>query len=100
MIAFNQPPRQALIPSLVKEADIGSAVAIQQFLFNGTRVISPIFTGLMFAFAGSALVFAVIVLFEIIVIIAWLNIKVPKDKRLGKPEKSAIKSTLEGLAYV
>jgi len=100
MIAFNQPPRQALIPSLVKEKDIGSAVAIQQFLFNGTRVISPIFTGLIFAFAGSALVFAIIVLFEIIVIIAWLNIKVPKDKTLDKPEKSAIKSTLEGLAYV
>ena len=52
MIAFNQPPRQALIPSLVKEADIGSAVAIQQFLFNGTRVISPIFTGLMFDIYG------------------------------------------------
>ena len=100
MIAFNQPPRQALIPSLVKKTDIGSAVAIQQFLFNGTRVISPILAGLLFAFSGSSLVFGVIVFFEVIVIIAWINIKVPDDKKISKPNESVLKSTLEGLSYV
>src|SRR5262245_60206621 len=39
LVAFNQPARLALVPSLVPRPDLGSAVAINSVIFNLARFI-------------------------------------------------------------
>ncbi len=101
-ITFNQPPRQALIPALVKPGQVPNAVAIQQFGFNGTRVFAPILTGGLFVVGGAAAAFAVIVAVEVLIVIAWLFMRVPPMRARGKDgeeRESAIRSTVDGLQY-
>ena len=59
MVAFNQPARLALVPSLVPRADLGAAVAINSVIFNLARFIGPIFAGLAIVWSGVATAFAV-----------------------------------------
>lgn len=101
-ITFNQPPRQALIPALVKPGQVPNAVAIQQFGFNGTRVFAPILTGGLFIVGGASAAFAVIVAVEVLIVIAWLAMRVPPvntSGRDGEPREGAIRSTVDGLQY-
>jgi len=46
VVAFNQPARLALVPSLVAETDLASAVAINSIVFNLARFIGPMLAGL------------------------------------------------------
>ena len=99
-ITFNQPPRQALIPSLVKPGQVPNAVALQQLGFNGTRVFSPFLTGGLYLVGGAEAAFAVIVAVEVVIIVAWLLMRVPPmAPRDGGPRESALQSTVDGLAY-
>src|ERR1700704_648993 len=43
VVAFNQPARLALVPSLVPHADLASAVAINSIVFNLARFIWAVF---------------------------------------------------------
>ena len=52
VVAFNQPARLALVPSLVPEADLGSAVAINSIVFNLARFIGPMLAGLAIVWSG------------------------------------------------
>ena len=102
-IAFNQPPRQALIPTLVKPGQVANAVALQQLLFNGTRIAAPLLAGFLFVGGGAKAAFAVIVGIEVLIIIAWLMLRVPPlVQRLtaSGQRESAARSTVEGLSYV
>ena len=58
VVAFNQPARLALVPSLVPRADLGAAVAINSVSFNLARFIGPIFAGLAIVWSGVAAAFA------------------------------------------
>jgi hypothetical protein len=101
-ITFNQPPRQALIPSLVKPGQVPNAVALQQVGFNGTRVFAPILTGGLFIAGGAEAAFAVIVGVEVLIIIAWLVMRVPplrSNAEDGRLRESALRSTVDGLRY-
>src|SRR5207247_233252 len=57
VIAFNQPARLALVPSLVPLADLGPAVAVNSVIFNLARFIGPIFAGLAIVWSGVAAAF-------------------------------------------
>ena len=52
VVAFNQPARLALVPSLVPEADLASAVAINSVVFNLARFVGPMFAGLAIVWSG------------------------------------------------
>jgi MFS family permease len=58
VVAFNQPARLALVPSLVPQADLASAVAINSVVFNLARFIGPMFAGLAIVWSGVAAAFA------------------------------------------
>src|SRR5262245_21414292 len=45
VVAFNQPARLALVPSLVPQADLASAVAINSVVFNLARFVGPMLAG-------------------------------------------------------
>jgi predicted MFS family arabinose efflux permease len=57
--ALNQPSRLALIPSLVREEDVSTAVAINSVIFNCARFLGPAVAGLIIVAGGVALAFAV-----------------------------------------
>lgn len=59
VVAFNQPARLALVPSLVSEDDLGSAVAINSVIFNLARFLGPMAAGLAIVWSGVAASFAV-----------------------------------------
>ena len=58
MVAFNQPARLALVPSLVPRADLGAAVAINSVIFNLARFVGPMLAGLAILWSGVATAFA------------------------------------------
>ncbi|MFN8558887.1 MAG: MFS transporter [Dehalococcoidia bacterium] len=50
---FNQPVRQAILPSLVPREDLLNAVALQSSAFNVTRVLGPAIGGFLIAWIGA-----------------------------------------------
>ena len=58
VVAFNQPARLALVPSLVARADLPTAVAINAIIFNLARFIGPAVAGLLIVASGVAAAFA------------------------------------------
>ncbi len=58
VVAFNQPARLALVPSLVSSADLASAIAINAVIFNLARFIGPMFAGLAIVWSGVSAAFA------------------------------------------
>jgi MFS family permease len=57
VVAFNQPARLALVPSLVPQRDLASAVAINSVVFNLARFIGPMLAGLAIVWSGVAAAF-------------------------------------------
>ena len=54
--AFQTPALQALMPSLVPQADFGNAVAWRSLLFELASVLGPLIGGALIAFTGGATV--------------------------------------------
>jgi MFS family permease len=57
VVAFNQPARLALVPSLVPQRDLASAVAINSVVFNLARFIGPMLAGPAIVWSGVAAAF-------------------------------------------
>ena len=52
VVAFNQPMRFALVPSLVEPNDLASAIALNSLTYNGARIIGPAAAGLIIVATG------------------------------------------------
>jgi predicted MFS family arabinose efflux permease len=99
IVAFNQPARLALVPSLVPPADLASAVAINSVVFNLARFIGPIFAGLAIVWSGVAAAFAVNALSYVVFLVALARIReAPTTARLTM-QRSFIGDLLEGIRY-
>ena len=58
--AFDMPARQSFVIELVEEKeDLGNAIALNSFLFNGARLIGPSIAGLIIALVGEGLCFMI-----------------------------------------
>ena len=80
MVAFNQPARLALVPSLVPRADLGAAVAINSVIFNLARFVGPIFAGLAILWSGVAAAFAANALSYVVFMAALARIRIAPDE--------------------
>ena len=76
VVAFNQPARLALVPSLVSSADLASAIALNAVMFNLARFIGPMFAGLAIVWSGVSAAFAANALSYIAFLVALANIHV------------------------
>ncbi len=76
VVAFNQPARLALVPSLVPLPDLGAAVAINSITFNLARFIGPIFAGLAIVWSGVAAAFAANTLSYLVFLVALARIRI------------------------
>ena len=88
VVAFNQPARLALVPSLVAETDLASAVAINSIVFNLARFIGPMFAGLAIVWSGVSAAFAANALSYVVFLVALARIRVPPTvAELGQATK-------------
>ena len=58
VVAFNQPTRLALVPSLVRREDLTAAVATNSIIFNSARFLGPAAAGVIIVTGGVAAAFA------------------------------------------
>jgi len=80
--AFDMPTRQSFIVQIVdKPEDLGNAIALNSFMFNGARLIGPAVAGILIGLVGEGVCFLINGLSFIGIIIALLAIRVPKRKK-------------------
>jgi MFS family permease len=99
VVAFNQPARLALVPSLVPQADVGPAVAINSVIFNLARFIGPIFAGLAIVWSGVAEAFAANALSYVVFLIALARIRIAPGEIMSAPAHSFLADIRDGIRY-
>jgi len=98
--AFDVPLRQSLYVHLVDDrADLPNAIALNSLIVNVARVVGPAIAGLLLAFVGEALCFALNALSFVAVIIAIARLHWPAET-LATPAGSWWSSWGEGARYV
>jgi MFS family permease len=99
VVAFNQPARLALVPSLVPPADLGSAVAINSIIFNLARFIGPMLAGLSIVWSGVAAAFAANALSYVVFLAALARIRIVSTVVVSAEQKSFATDLREGIHY-
>lgn len=97
--SFDMPARQAfVIDMLEKKEDLGNAIALNSFLFNGARLVGPSVGGILISILGEGLCFLLNGISFFAVIMALLAMKIkPRDKELRYSH--VMKGLEEGFRY-
>jgi MFS family permease len=100
--AFDNPARQALLPTLVPAEDFANAVSLGTVVFNSAMIVGPALAGLLLYSHGPALIYAVNAVSFLAVIVAVLLMHAS-----GRPEsgdnpaaKLSVAAFSEGLRFV
>ena len=99
VVAFNQPARLALVPSLVAERDLASAVAINSIVFNLARFIGPMFAGLAIVWSGVSAAFAANALSYVVFLLALARLRVPATLAESAKQRSFSADMRDGIRY-
>jgi MFS family permease len=99
VVAFNQPARLALVPSLVAPKDLASAVAINSVVFNLARFIGPMFAGLAIVWSGVSAAFAANALSYVVFLAALARIRVAPTDAESVKQRSFTTDLREGIRY-
>jgi MFS family permease len=98
--AFDLPTQQALVPELVAPREIPQAVAMNQVIFNGSRLLGPAVAGAMATRFSLASLYLGNGLSFLAVIASLLAIRVPGGRLQGGARGSMLHALREGLGYV
>jgi MFS family permease len=99
VVAFNQPARLALVPSLVPHTDLGPAVAINSVIFNLARFIGPVFAGFAIVWSGVAAAFAANALSYAVFLVALARIRIPPGEDEIAAPRSFLTDIHQGIRY-
>lgn len=100
IMAFNQPLRFAILPSLVEKKDLSSAIGINSLSFNSARVLGPVGAAWIIAQWGAATAFAVNAVTFLIFIVTLFAVKIElPPRRAPKPISNMPVEILEGIRY-
>jgi len=109
IFSFDAPSRQAMVPRLVPERDLMSAIGLSSAAFNGPQIIGPVLGGLIAAgisagqpagsFAGVGGLFAINALSYVAVLMALLFMA-PVPVQGGRRDVPVLRSIREGLGYI
>jgi MFS family permease len=108
IFSFDAPTRQSMVPRLVPERDLMSAIGLNSAAFNGPQIVGPVIGGLIAAavsagqpagsLAGVGWLFAINALSYVAVVIALIFMApVPVQGRRDVP---VLRSIREGLGYI
>ena len=97
--ALDAPARQSFVVELVeKREDLGNAIALNSFLFNGARLVGPSIGGILISILGEGICFLLNGLSFFSVIVALLAMRIaPKDRE--NQEKQIWPVLKEGFSY-
>lgn len=80
--AFDMPTRQSFVVDIVEnKADLGNAIALNSFMFNGARLVGPSIAGLLIGIVGEGLCFLLNAISFLAIIFALLAMNIPKIRR-------------------
>ena len=80
--AFDMPTRQAFVVEMVeKREDLGNAIALNSFMFNGARLVGPSIAGILISILGEGMCFLLNGLSFLAVIIALLAMRMTPHKK-------------------
>jgi predicted MFS family arabinose efflux permease len=99
VVAFNQPARLALVPSLVPQADLATAVAINSVVFNLARFIGPACAGPLILWSGMSAAFAANALSYLPFLAALARIRIKSADSLASKHSHMIADLKEGIRY-
>ena len=97
--AFEQPSRQAVVPQLVEQRILPSAIALGAIPWQGGRVVGPAIAGVVIAAFGPATGFGLAAVAYFVAI--WLYSRVRLlSPAPASPTGSMLQTMLEGFAFV
>jgi predicted MFS family arabinose efflux permease len=99
VVAFNQPARLALVPSLVQQADLASAVAVNSVVFNLARFIGPACAGPAIVWSGVSAAFAANAVSYLAFLAALTRIRIEATKAAPGRSRSMIADLGDGIRY-
>jgi MFS family permease len=99
-VAFDNPARQALLPSLVPLEDFPAAVSLGIVVFNSATIGGPALAGLFLSAHGPALVYALNAASFLAVIVALLLMRTVSHERAKEIAQINLNALREGLRFV
>lgn len=97
--AFDIPARQAFLVEVVEnKEDLGNAIALNSFIFNGALLVGPVIAGVLIAFFGEGLCLIVNGVSYLALIGALLLMKLPERKSVSGNIQLG-RGILEGATY-
>lgn len=98
--AFDNPARQALLPSLVPARDFPNAVTLSFIVFQVAMIVGPVLAGLLLGVAGPAVVYALNALSFIAVIVSLALMQASGEVAAAGETAISFASLIEGLRFV
>jgi MFS family permease len=97
-ISFDNPARQALVPSLVPREQLTNAISVNSTTFQLATVVGPSVAGIVIAWGGVAAVYAIDAASFLAVLIALILIHPPPI--IGGIQRVSIAAAVEGLRFM
>jgi len=99
VVAFNQPARLALVPSLVTNEDLATAVAINSIVFNLARFIGPACAGPAIVWSGVSAAFLANALSYLPFLAALVYIRIKPEDGAPAKRRNMMADLAEGIRY-
>jgi len=101
-VAFDNPARQAMLPTLVPVKDFQNAVSLGILVFNSAIVLGPAIAGLLLKVRGPALIYGLNAASFVAVIVALLLMRADGRVRMENNEQARISLSAlrDGLHFV
>lgn len=99
IFSFDAPTRQAMVPRLVGERDLVSAIGLNSVAFNGAQLVGPVLGGILYIPFGLGGLFMINALSFLAVIAALLLMR-PVPVAARRRDVTMLQSIYEGLGYV
>jgi MFS family permease len=96
--SFDQPARQSFYPHLIERRVMGSAVALNSAIWQGTRTVVPALAGVLVAWAGTAAAFYLAGLGFAAMAVVIARLHVPQTTHATRG--SALQNMQEGLLFI
>ncbi len=109
IFSFDAPTRQAMVPRLVSDRELMSAIGLNSAAFNGATLVGPLLGGLVLApitvatgstTIGVGALMALNVVSYVAIVIALLLMKPQPVEDFGRHRQSMFASMKEGVRYV
>lgn len=100
VLSFDQPARNAFLPSLVEEPDLPSAISLQGTVFTGAAAVAPVLAGVWIGRFGLAGNFFFNSASFLAVLLALLCLRTTSKKGPPRQPSTLWQSIREGLAAV